>query len=89
MNNKYKTLEEIDALSERSKNYIGCGHFLSLFVHVWIHALQYKIIENLCKWNLANLDSTLDDYEAQTLTDKEREIVIRGSICGDLGKIYL
>ena len=77
MNNKYKTLEEINALTEENKadNYIGSGHFLYYFVHEWIHALQYKITENLCKWNRADFDSALDDYDAQKFTDKEREIV--------------
>ena len=75
--NTLKKLDNIDALTEQfyKDGKTSSPHFLNPFIHEWLHSIFYKTVSNICYNGIANYNATIENYNQQKLTDKEKEIV--------------
>ena len=79
INNKYNCLEELNEFADKNKEmgYHSSGHFLSWFIHEWLHAIQNKLIYNLTSHRgYGNFEQTkIKFFHERKLDNKENEIV--------------
>lgn len=83
INNDCNSLEYLNSLVEQFYRTNNCSssHFLQPIIHEWLHAIQNRLINNVCYNHAKSYERTLINYQSQKLNNAEKEVIF--DVVGD------